>query len=119
MSVSQTVGFILGFIGVVILVGRKEVAATPTFVMTVSAGLLVVLMYALTAPYIEQKLAGVSSLAVATGNQLGAAFLLLPALPLTIPQRSLTITLCGEGERDPIKDNDLKLTLTQNCSSYN
>lgn len=49
----------------------------------------------------------------------GAAFLLLPALLLTIPQRSLTITLCRKSKRDPIKDNDLKLTLAQNCSSYN
>lgn len=92
LSVSQTIGFILGFIGVVILVGWKEVAAIPTFFMAIAAGLLAALMYAIAAPYIKQKLTGVPSLAVATGSQLGAALLLIPALPLTIPQRSPTIT---------------------------
>ncbi|WP_421659541.1 DMT family transporter [Leptothermofonsia sp. ETS-13] len=73
-----------------ILVGWKTIVATPAFVMAVSAGLVAAFMYAIAAPYIRQKLAGVPSLVVATGSQLGAAFFLLPALPFTIPQQAPT-----------------------------
>jgi drug/metabolite transporter (DMT)-like permease len=90
LTITRMIGFTLGFVGVVILVGWKEVTPTPAFVMAVSAGLLAALMYAIAAPYIKQILVGVPSLAVTTGSQLGAAFLLLPALPFTIPQYSFT-----------------------------
>ena len=50
-------------------------------------------MYAIAAPYAKQKLAGVPSLVVTTGSQLSAAFLLLPALPFTVPQQTPSITV--------------------------
>jgi drug/metabolite transporter (DMT)-like permease len=50
-------------------------------------------MYAIAAPHIKRNLAGVSPLVVATASQLGAACLLLPALPFTIPQHSLLIAV--------------------------
>ncbi|MBH8553666.1 DMT family transporter [Nostocaceae cyanobacterium CENA357] len=84
------IGFVLGFIGVIILMGWKAVFATPAFVMAASAGLLAALTYAIAAPYIKHKLTGVSSLAVTVGSQLGAAVLLIPALPFTIPQQPIT-----------------------------
>ncbi|MDJ0707722.1 MAG: DMT family transporter [Leptolyngbyaceae cyanobacterium MO_188.B28] len=84
----RRLGFILGFTGVVILVGWKAIATTPTFLAAVSAGLLAALMYAIAAPYIKQHLAGVPSLVVTTGSQLGAAFVLLPMLPFTVPQQT-------------------------------
>jgi drug/metabolite transporter (DMT)-like permease len=90
LSVTRMIGFILGFVGVLILIGWKAVSATPTFVMAASAGLLAALTYAIAAPYIKQKLTGVSSLAVTVGSQMGAAVLLLPALPFTIPQQPIT-----------------------------
>lgn len=90
LTITRMIGFILGFVGVIILVGWKTITATPTFILAVLAGLLAALMYAIAAPYIKQKLVGVPSLVVATGSQLGAAFLLLPALPFTIPQQAPT-----------------------------
>ncbi len=92
LTFTRLMGFILGLIGVVVLVGWQAIAATPNFYMAVLAGLLAALMYAIAAPVIKQKLAGVPPLAVATGSQLGAAFFLLPALPFTIPVRSPTVT---------------------------
>ncbi|NEQ31399.1 MAG: DMT family transporter [Leptolyngbya sp. SIO4C5] len=83
----RLMGFILGFVGVVILVGWNAIAATPTFFLAVAAGLFASLLYAIAAPYAKQNLAGVPSLVVATGSQLGAACLLLPALPFTAPQQ--------------------------------
>lgn len=92
LTLIRMIGFILGFVGVIILVGWKTITVTPDFVMAVLAGLLAAFMYAIAAPYIKQKLVGVPSFVIATGSQLGAAFFLLPALPLTIsPQAPTTI----------------------------
>ena len=93
LTTTRMIGFVLGFTGVVILVGWKAIAATPSFFLAVLAGLCAALMYAIAAPYIKHNLAGVPSLVIATGSQLSAAFLLLPALPFTIPQQTPPITV--------------------------
>ncbi|EKU99831.1 putative permease, DMT superfamily [Leptolyngbya sp. PCC 7375] len=87
LTPSRKVGFVLGFIGVVILVGWKAVETTPSFLVAVVAALSAALMYAIAAPYIKKTLAGVPSLVVTTGSQLGAALVIIPALPFTIPQQ--------------------------------
>lgn len=93
LSIARMIGFVLGFIGVVILVGWKGLTATSSFWVAVFAGLSAALMYALSAPYIKQSLAGVSPLVVTTGSQLGAALLLLPMLPWTVPQQTPSIAV--------------------------
>ena len=90
LTIARMIGFILGFVGVIILIGWRAFELTPAFVMAVSAGLLAALTYAIAAPYIKQKLMGVSSLAITAGSQLGAALLLFPALPFTMPQQPIT-----------------------------
>ena len=89
---ARMVGFILGFAGVIILVGWKAIA-TPVFFTAVCAGLLAALMYAIAAPYIKQHLAGVSASAITAGSQLGAALILLPAMPFTMPQKTPSATV--------------------------
>ncbi len=86
LTVNRTIGFALGFAGVVVLVGWKTMPTTPSFFLAVGAGLLAALMYAIAAPYAKQQLSGVPSLVVATGSQLSAAIFLLPAIPLTVPK---------------------------------
>ncbi len=93
LATTRMIGFVLGFTGVMVLVGWKAITATPTFLLAVLAGLFASLMYAIAAPYIKQNLAGVPSLVVTAGSQLGAAFLLLPALPFTVPQQTPTIAV--------------------------
>lgn len=88
LTPARIVGFVLGFIGVVILVGWQSISVTPGFLIAAGAALLAALMYAIAAPYIKQNLAGVPSLVVTTGSQLGAALVILPALPFTVPQQS-------------------------------
>ena len=90
---ARLVGFVLGFTGVVVLVGWKATVATPVFLTAVCAGLLASLMYAIAAPYIKQHLAGVSVLAITAGSQLGAALILLPAMPFTMPQKTPSATV--------------------------
>ena len=93
LTPARMIGFVLGFIGVVILVGWKAIEATPHFFMAVLAGLGAALIYAIAAPYIKQNLAGVPSLVVTTISQLSAALLLLPALPFTVPQQTPSVTV--------------------------
>ncbi len=85
LTVNRLVGFGLGFMGVVVLIGWKSFAATPAFVTACVASLLGAMMYAIAAPYIKQKLSGVTPLIIATISQLGAALVLIPALPFTVP----------------------------------
>ncbi len=96
LTLSRLWGLLLGFAGVVILVGWQAVAATPQFLLSAIAGLCAGLMYALSAPYIKVNLADTPPLVIATGSQLGAALVLLPALPFTIPTEvpSLPVILC-------------------------
>ena len=93
LTPARMIGFVLGFIGVVILVGWKAIAATPTFLLAVLAGLGAALIYAIAAPYIKQNLAGVPSLVVTTISQLSAALILLPALPFTVPKQTPSIAV--------------------------
>jgi drug/metabolite transporter (DMT)-like permease len=85
LTINRLIGLVLGFVGVVILIGWKPFAATPAVVAACVASLAAALMYAIAAPYIKQRLSGISPLIIATLSQLGAAIVLLPAVPFTIP----------------------------------
>ena len=85
LTVNRLVGFGLGFMGVVVLIGWKSFAATPAFVTACVASLVGAGMYAIAAPYIKQNLSGVTPLIIATISQLGAALVLIPALPFAVP----------------------------------
>lgn len=84
-TVGRALGFVLGFAGVAVLIGWKPIAPTPLVLAAIAASLLAALMYAIGAPYIKRRLAGVSPFVFAAMSQLGAAVLLFPALPFTIP----------------------------------
>ncbi|MEL6224886.1 MAG: DMT family transporter [Cyanobacteria bacterium J06627_8] len=90
LTPTRLIGFALGFVGVVLLVGLREVAVTSTFFLAVSAGLMAAIMYAIAAPYIKQQMTGVPSFVTTTGSQLAAALVLVPLLPFTIPQNPIT-----------------------------
>jgi drug/metabolite transporter (DMT)-like permease len=86
LTLARCVGFVLGFVGVMILVGWRSLDLTPTFLAAVGAGLLAALLYAIAALYIKARMAGLPALAIATGSQFGGLVWLLPLLPFTIPQ---------------------------------
>jgi drug/metabolite transporter (DMT)-like permease len=73
LTLNRAIGAVLGLAGV--------------------AGLLAALMYALAAAYAKQHLSGVSAVVAATGSQLGAAILLFPLLPFTVPHTSPSTTV--------------------------
>jgi drug/metabolite transporter (DMT)-like permease len=86
LTISRSLGFVLGFVGVSVLVGWKPFAATPAFFTAIAAGLMAALLYAIAAPYAKRQLSGVPPLVIATMSQLSAAMFLLPALPFTVPK---------------------------------
>ena len=87
LTASRILGLVLGFAGVVVLVGLRETALTSGFWLAIAAGLTAALMYAIAAPFIRLKLQGVPSVVIATGSQLSAAIWLIPLLPFTQPER--------------------------------
>lgn len=85
-SVGQLVGLGMGFMGVVILLGWQPALGTEGFWPAVVAGLGAACCYAIAAPYVRRHLAEVPALVIATGSLVGAALVLLPVLPFTVPQ---------------------------------
>ncbi|MGF1523959.1 MAG: DMT family transporter [Leptolyngbyaceae cyanobacterium] len=85
LTMNRVVGLLLGFTGVVVLVGLREAAVTAGLGWAIAAGLCAALMYAVAAPFIRLNLQGVPSLVIATGSQLSAALCLFPLLPFTRP----------------------------------
>lgn len=93
LTLTRWVGFGLGFVGVVILVGWQPIIATSGFGWAVAAGLVAALMYAIAAPYIRRNLAGVSPWTITAGSLWGAALGLLPTLPFAVPHQMPTPTI--------------------------
>lgn len=90
---SRLVGFILGFVGVTILVGWKAIDGTSVFFLAVGASLSASMMYAIAASYAKKYLSGVPSLVIASVSLLSAAVFLIPVLPFTVPKMSPTPTI--------------------------
>lgn len=91
LNVTQTLGLVLGFAGVLVLVGDKvsfKAGSGPA----VTAALAAALLYGVGANYANNYLRSVNPLAVATGSQLGAALLLLPFAFWTMPATAPSFT---------------------------
>lgn len=95
LTLSRVTGLVVGFLGVVTLVGLRETALTAEVWWAIAAGLGAALLYAIAAPYIRLTLSGVPSLVIATGSQLSAALFLLPLLPFTQPAQAPTAIAYG------------------------
>lgn len=80
----RSLGVLLGFIGVVLLVGLPPGGA-PLALPAVLVGLGAAVSYVFAANLAKNRLGHVSALVFVTGSQLGAAVILLPLLPLFPP----------------------------------
>jgi drug/metabolite transporter (DMT)-like permease len=90
-------GVLLGAAGVAVLVGLGPARLDGAFVLAAFASLLAALFYALGGVYAEARFAGAHPLATATGQQLGAAaLLLLPSLampPRHVPDSGVVLSV--------------------------
>lgn len=78
LSASRVIGLVIGFAGVVVLVWNKAGLDT-SVTLAIVAGIVASLFYGIGANYTKKYLQGIGSLAIATGSQIAAALLLLPA----------------------------------------
>ncbi len=85
LTAARLLGLLLGFMGVVTLIGWQPLAMTPMTAGAIVAGLAAAMMYAIAAPYAKRQLSGLSPIIIATISQLSAAVVLFPLLPFTVP----------------------------------
>lgn len=94
LTLGKGIGLALGFAGVVAVMGWSALPWSLTLALSAGASLLAALSYGFAGSFARRAFVGVSPLASATGQQLGAAVLLAPvALPIataTAPWTHLT-----------------------------
>lgn len=83
LSMNKVGGMLVGFAGVVVLVGGHVDALSRLVVLAIAACLVASLCYGLAGVYVKRRMQGVSSMALACGSQVAAALALAPALPFT------------------------------------
>ena len=85
LTVMKVVGLLLGFAGVVMLVGWDPVQLNSAVLLAVGAMLAASLSYAVGGVYVKRTFAGVSPLAMTIGQQGAAAAILLPLAAASLP----------------------------------
>jgi drug/metabolite transporter (DMT)-like permease len=85
-------GLAIGFAGVLLLAWGKVSFKPGGTGLAILAALIATLSYGIAASYTKRRLAGVDTLAVATGSQIGAALVLLPLALLAWPARPVSLT---------------------------
>lgn len=93
LTARKVAGLLLGIVGVATLVGLDPVPLSGIVLLSVGAMLLASFSYALGGVYAKRTFAGVSALAMAVGQQTGAAMLLLPFAAATLPGAPPTPTV--------------------------
>ncbi|HXZ09215.1 MAG TPA: DMT family transporter [Paraburkholderia sp.] len=97
LTVLRSVGMVIGFVGVLMLVWDQIAApqgssATPgTTALAAAAALGATLLYGIAASYTKRHLTGVDSLTVATGTMTGATVLLVPIAIATWPAAPVSL----------------------------
>ena len=89
-SASAGVGLLLGFAGVALLARDKLGAGSQGPLLAIGAALLGAFLYGVAAGYTRRALAGTEALAIATGSQIAAAIMLLPAAFLLWPRDAVS-----------------------------
>ncbi len=85
LTTRKVIGLIMGIMGVAVLVGWTPIALNGVVLLSVGAMLAASLSYALGGVYAKRTFVGIPSLALAIGQQMGAAMLLLPLAAASLP----------------------------------
>lgn len=90
LNFKKAIGIFLGIFGVIILVGWSPLPLTKTFIFSASLSILATIFYAFAGVYAKRAFTGVSPLELATGQQIGAALVLLPLAILNLPDKDIS-----------------------------
>ncbi|MFZ6767972.1 DMT family transporter [Undibacterium sp. Di26W] len=93
LTLRKMAGMATGVLGVAFLVRLGPVEFNSKLVLAVMACVGATLCYALVGIYTKKKLTGMTAMQMATGSQVGAAFVLLPFLPLAPVRGEITATI--------------------------
>jgi drug/metabolite transporter (DMT)-like permease len=85
LTIKKVIGLVMGLVGVAVLVGWDPIPLSSIVLLSVAAMLAASLSYAVGGVYVKRTFAGVPPLAMAIGQQTGAAFLLLPLAAVSLP----------------------------------
>jgi len=85
ITLRKAAGLVLGVAGVALIVQPPGAAADPQFIRAVAAALGACCLYGVTGVLMKRFSAGASPRGMAAGNQLAAALVLLPLLPMLPP----------------------------------
>jgi drug/metabolite transporter (DMT)-like permease len=91
LTARKILGLLMGILGVTVLVGWDPIPLNGIVLLSVGASLLAAFSYALGGVYAKRTFAGMPSLAMAIGQQMGAAMLLLPLAAVTLPPEPLPL----------------------------
>ena len=83
---SATIGLVLGFVGVVVLVGDELSVPSQGKALAMAAAAFAPVLYGIAANYTSEKLSGVSALSIAMFSQATAGASLLPLLFWFMPE---------------------------------
>src|SRR5918999_2553970 len=88
LTTKKIFGLVMGLVGVAVLVGWDPIPLNSIVLLSVGAMLAASLSYAIGGVYVKRTFAGVPPLAMAIGQQAGAAVLLLPLAAVSFPQEA-------------------------------
>src|SRR5918998_84202 len=88
LTMKKVFGLVIGLVGVAVLVGWDPVPLNSIVLLSVGAMLAASFSCAVGGVYVKRTFAGVPPLAMAIGQQAGAAFLLLPLAAVSFPQEA-------------------------------
>jgi len=88
LTLRRLAGVLLGLLGVAVLVGLGPLQLNAALLLAAGASLLAALLYAVGGVYAKTRFTGIAPITVATGQQLGAAVLLLLPTLLLPPARA-------------------------------
>lgn len=92
LSIQKLFGIVVGIIGVGILVGWSSLPFTSKTVIAIGLSILSTISYGFAGVYAKKTFAGVPPLALATGQQAGAAVILLPFTFMNLPNSTVNIS---------------------------
>jgi drug/metabolite transporter (DMT)-like permease len=97
LTMKKVLGLVMGLVGVAVLVGWDPIPLSSIVLLSVGAMLAASLSYAIGGVYVKRTFVGIPPLAMAIGQQAGAAVLLLPLAAVSLPEEAppLPAVLCA------------------------
>ncbi|PGS56297.1 DMT family transporter [Bacillus sp. AFS041924] len=85
LGIRKWLGIMVGVLGVILLVGWSSIPFTYNVKIAIGLAVLSTISYGIAGVYAKKAFVGVPALSLATGQQIGAAILLLPFTLLNLP----------------------------------